>query len=91
MIAQPYRYVPGWSASSTCEPLPPPSVPLVKPPESVAPDVLNAAAPNGEEGGNDDPLIDVAVCGVPTSTLTKRIVDPTATVVTAGVKPPELP
>lgn len=78
------------SASSTCEPFPAPSVPLLQPPDSVVPDVSCADASKGEGAGNDVPDNEVDVWANE-STFVKRTVAPTGTVVTAGVNPPLVP
>lgn len=82
--------MPALSASSTCEPFPAPSVPLLQPPDSVVPDVNCAVASNGEGAGNDVAASEVDVCANE-STFMKRTVAPTGTVVIAGVNPPLVP
>ena len=58
-------------------------MPLLQPPESVPPDVICADPAKGDAAGNVAPLSDVAVCPNE-STLRKRMVVPTRTVVTSG-------
>ena len=71
------------SASSGCEVVPAPNVPLLQPPESVVPERFSAPEPKGDELGKVLPGNDVAVCENE-STLTKRTVDPSATLATTG-------
>lgn len=78
------------SARRICEPFPAPSVPVLQPPDSVAPDINWAVASKGDDEGNDVPEMAVDVWSNE-STLTKRIDAPTGTLVIAGLKPPLLP